>query len=487
MFGNKTTITYVIVLFSLNIFFVENSFARTSREVVNDKFENVGLIHNSGKNGCTGTIIKHGVILTAKHCFGSREIGELGASHFSVSFISARYPLTKAFLINGNDIKRIVPDTGNNDIAYMLYEPKATEEKIDLVVNQIQLSVPSKETPALIIGYPTQTNNPEHLSKIISRNCSFDGVSSEYTQMVLSNQYHGRLYQTSCAGFYGNSGGPVIIRDNLNRLKLIGVVTHTFSVDSFGQILEKRIETDPFGQYIADANVSLLSDAKSLSNVLSLDITKIHNNALLSDELTQLGPLREYRSSDLDSDAFSFFYPQLKKPALDESFETQSVEKIFRRRSEYGDANLNCSSQFNRVKVAFDNIIKKNKLESKFSDENFYLALSCNGLGPDANYSFGVLFLTGEIVNLMDTDGKLTCLISHELSHRLLKHDRIRVGQAQQELDADALATILTVRSGYGKQDCRDFVGETSVFDAHLDGYPSSFERLLNINRMIFP
>lgn len=59
--------------------------------------------------------------------------------------------------------------------------------------------------------------------------------------------------------------------------------------------------------------------------------------------------------------------------------------------------------------------------------------------------------------------------------------------QAQQELDADSLATVLTVRSGYDKKDCRDFVNETSVYDIHLNCYPSSFERVVNINRMIGP
>ena len=276
--------------------------------------------------------------------------------------------------------------------------------------------------------------------------------------------------------------------DRFNHLKIVGVVAHTFSVNSFsGQVLQERIETDAFGQFIADANVSLLSDAKLLSKVLSTDIAKIDDTKLMSDELAQLGPSRDYRSMNLNSDIFSFFYPKLKMPEFDEYFEKQSIEKIVRRRSDYGDANLKCSTQYDRVKTAFDKIIESNNLKSSITDNNFYLALSCNGLGPDANYSFGVLFLTAEVVNLMNTDGKLTCLIAHELGHRLLKHGRIQISQAQQELDADAMATVLTSHAGYEKKDCLDFAAETSVFDVHFGGYPSSFERMLNINRINFP
>lgn len=101
---NKLTIFFLAITSLLHLY------SGSIREMRKDDFENVGLIRILDDSYCSGIIIHHGVFLTAKHCFGGRQIAGAGLKNFSLSFMFNRYSLKSPLIISGEQIKRIVPD-----------------------------------------------------------------------------------------------------------------------------------------------------------------------------------------------------------------------------------------------------------------------------------------------------------------------------------------------------------------------------------------
>lgn len=239
----------------------------------NSSYFSVGLIAFNGAPTCSGTIIRHGVLLTAKHCFRDRPY----SNHKRLSW-SLHFPLPEpqkgSILIPGIKIKKIILDKGENDIAFILYDSLLTEKKLPVEVTNFSKATFIKEdTAAKVIGFPHQDMLFSKTPRVIADNCLFTGL------LGTNSGYSGSVSGTNCGGYWGVSGGPVFIEDKVKHsfTSLVGVVTHTFSTKQDGSIDETKIQNDSFGKYINDTTVSLVSSSLMLDEILTLDLSKVPN------------------------------------------------------------------------------------------------------------------------------------------------------------------------------------------------------------------
>lgn len=465
---------------------------KARRVIKNQQFDNVGFILKDGKSNCSGTIIKHGVFLTAKHCFSGRQFGGEGLKFFSLSFITKDAPPEKPFVVSSDQLIRVFPDEGFNDLAYVLYKPEATMGKINLAVNIDESSNYEGLNSLMLIGFPKiNLNEPQ---KISSENCFMGEISGRYRKYPKSLHYRGDLLDTTCPAYYGNSGGPVIgvkltQSDNGLTIKttVIGVVAHTFND-------ENAIQKDAFGIYVDNANFSPIKDAKNLNYVLNLDVLSLSDSDFLGNKKASLATpeiqINDWMSKQKD---FPFiFYPSKTfwKKGRDQN---QILKKRQEYENKYSNYQSKCPTESLRAQNAFQNIVQKNKLNGYLADENsLKLFVDCENNGLDAGAWAGSFTLSKGMINSLTTDGALACLVAHEMSHHLLKHDQIYKNEifiSRKELDADSLGIALAIQSGYTKDDCKEFLDFSSMLDAGVAGsedpYPSSYERIQNLKDIV--
>lgn len=111
--------------------------------------------------------------------------------------------------------------------------------------------------------------------RVVSKDCVFTGRNDYIRPTPNDSGYDGLLFETTCEGWWGMSGGPVLGKDSTGQLRVVGVVTHTFHLTPDGDIDEGHIKHDVFGQYIRDVAISPLSQATQLKEMLSTDIDKL--------------------------------------------------------------------------------------------------------------------------------------------------------------------------------------------------------------------
>jgi hypothetical protein len=465
---------------------------KAKRVLRNQQFDNIGYILKDGKPYCSGAILKHGVFLTAKHCFSGRQFGGEGLKHFSLAFITKNDTPENPFIVSSDNLVRIFPDEGFNDIAYILYKPESTRS-VDLAVNATDfLNFEEDLTSLMLIGFPKVTL--PYPQKISSEQCSLAEMAGRYRKYPKSLHYKGELFDTTCPAYYGNSGGPalgvrVVPTDNglSAKVSLVGVVAHTFND-------EANLQKDEFGAFVDNANISPLRDAKNLNTVLSLDIPNLSDSNFLGNKKIALNT-PELKVSDWltqQKDFPSLFYSEKsfwKKP--------KDLTNISKKRQElensYGNSQVKCPQETNRVQSVFNNIISKNNL-SKYleGDNNLRIFVDCENNGLDAGTWYGSLKISKGMIKSLKADGALSCLVAHELSHHLLKHDQIvrnEIFISRKELDADALGAALTLQAGYTKADCGTFLTFAAVLDGGIAGsedpYPTSYERMQNLKDLI--
>lgn len=242
-------------------------------------YDSVGLIAFNGAPTCSGTLIKHGVILTAKHCFGERPYKGSNILSWSLHFPLPSKEGQRSILVAGPKLKKVIMDSGENDIAYFLYDPAATEYRLPIDLTGFSSKEDLKLNPdAKVIGFPSQEMMYSNTPRVVAEDCHFTGFFGK------SPGYQGVLAGTNCGAYWGVSGGPVFIQDlTTNKFtKLVGVVTHTFAIDKEGSIDPTKIQKDSFGKFINDTNVSPLTDASSLKSILSMDLSRIPNSEQVS-------------------------------------------------------------------------------------------------------------------------------------------------------------------------------------------------------------
>ena len=240
------------------LFFSLNTFS-ASREVGNTSLEFVGQIKFSNRR-CSGFIVKHGLLVTAKHCF----------THFDVSPEDFSPKRTTVFFPgNGpgvliNTLKNLILDSGENDIAYLTYDPSETLNKIDLGNFEISKDIDLDQEifRAGFSGEETYSGD-----RILVKGCKFTKKTGYFPPMVTDPGYEGLLYDSECPAWYGDSGGPVISSID-GKLFLIGVLSHTFEVDFAGEILPESIQKDQIGRYVKTSIVSPFSEALDIWDLI---------------------------------------------------------------------------------------------------------------------------------------------------------------------------------------------------------------------------
>ena len=262
-FYSKTTSLYLFILLFFQFAFIHNA-SGTAREKVGEKFPFVGLIKYENGLVCTGFLIKHGVLATAKHCFSHRDINSLNfePTKLKVSFFTEKedpfFPQLP-LIIENNDILRLVLDSGANDIAYIIYKREATINKIKLPKMDVNLHKDlSDETHVFRVGFPMGENHV--FDKVISKDCQFTGKTDFFRPTITDPGYEGLLYDTNCPAWYGDSGGPVFEayknESQKETMVIHGVLTHTFEVNFAGEIEESSKERDSIGEFVKTSNFS---------------------------------------------------------------------------------------------------------------------------------------------------------------------------------------------------------------------------------------
>jgi len=242
----------ILVLLSISL----SAFA-SNREIVKERFSFVGKLNYLGVK-CSAFILKHGLLVSAKHCF----------SHFDIypeNFDAGKIQINfGAFVLSGPGVSELVFDRGENDLAYIIYNGELTRGRIDLSNIEPALEVES-ETEVFRLGFPGVGKYENE--QILTGSCKYLGVRDFFPPKITDPGYDGILLDTDCQAWHGDSGGPVI-RQADGKLQILGVLSHTFEVDFAGRIKDEALGEDKIGPYVKTSMFSPLSEAVDLDYYL---------------------------------------------------------------------------------------------------------------------------------------------------------------------------------------------------------------------------
>jgi hypothetical protein len=130
-----------------------NDSALLDRFAAGSLYPSVGLIMKNGTQSCSGLILKHGVFVTARHCFDFPVNAATIELHFAASDqIVLGQP--GVVTVASSQIKEVKADEGSNDIAYIFYDSSATSSHSFLVETTYNKEIPEKDTPIRVVGFP---------------------------------------------------------------------------------------------------------------------------------------------------------------------------------------------------------------------------------------------------------------------------------------------------------------------------------------------
>ena len=230
------------------------------RVLLSGKHEVVVITYN-GALRCTGTILDHGVVLTARHCFDNGLEKNIENIELEVDASLSHPKLTIT------NISSLNFDSGNNDFAWLIYNKDQSIVRTDL--QKIELDrdhIPTEGDPLSLIGFPVTDSGK--LLKLVTRPCIRLKRQGEILPLPKDPGYLGIFYDTNCIAWRGNSGGPLFSMktgaSGQEIHKLVGIVTHTFDVTALGSILESALSKDEFGTYVKTVNFSSITAAKDV-------------------------------------------------------------------------------------------------------------------------------------------------------------------------------------------------------------------------------
>jgi len=234
------------------LFFSLMAFA-SNREIIKELYPFVGKLNYQGVS-CSAFIIKHGVLVTAKHCFSHHDFfpEDFKSTDLKVSFSN--------FVLEGQEGSELVFDRGENDLSYIIYNPNLTQDKIDLTKIEPSLDV-DDNTSLFRVGFPGVGDFIDE--KVLTYDCNYLGDKEFFPPKILDPGYEGILLDTTCQAWHGDSGGPVI-RKSGKKLQILGVLSHTFEVDYAGRIKEESMGEDHIGPYVKTSMFSPFSETVDL-------------------------------------------------------------------------------------------------------------------------------------------------------------------------------------------------------------------------------
>jgi hypothetical protein len=202
-----------------------------------------------------------GILVTAKHCFTHHDVDP---DNIQLEYLRANFQdeQNNKILLYGHQIKELVFDSGENDIAYLIFDPKEIEIEINFKNLNVELNPIPNEIEILHVGYPSGNE------RVVSFDCQFSGETSYFEPRITDPGYEGILLNTSCPAWYGDSGGPVFSIDENKKIQIWGVLTHTFDVDMFGDLLEDQISEDHIGQYVMTSMFSPFSETTNFQDLV---------------------------------------------------------------------------------------------------------------------------------------------------------------------------------------------------------------------------
>lgn len=241
-----------LILLSLNLM-------AANREIGNASLDFVGEISLRGRR-CSGFLAKHGLLVTAKHCFS--HYGE-HPDTFSSKGIKVVFPSADSEVVI-TSIERLMFDSGENDIAYLVYNPEQTSNQITLGNFYF-----SKDIEGDFDIYRAGFSGEEEFvnTRILTKGCRFNQKTGYFPARITDPGYDGLLLDTECPAWFGDSGGPVIYKSE-DKFVIVGILSHTFEVDYAGNIPLEAIERDIFGRFVKTSFVSPFSQAIDIWNLL---------------------------------------------------------------------------------------------------------------------------------------------------------------------------------------------------------------------------
>jgi V8-like Glu-specific endopeptidase len=235
---------FVTTLFSLSALAAQMNFVTQPQRFVDKEYNWIGKLNINGRPECTTWILKHGIAVTAKHCFLHKDLNEFFANEY-VSFFSIEFTDKDEQVINV-PLTSIKFDEGNNDIVYLIYEEKATNDKIKFN-HTFSTDNTNPNTEVNLAGYTENSSD-----RIISTNCFTTGFQKDFPATKMDPGYLGVFENTNCRSWYGVSGGPVFSEDPATKSTIIyGVVTHTFDTLESGEPNPLLITVDEFGESLS--------------------------------------------------------------------------------------------------------------------------------------------------------------------------------------------------------------------------------------------
>ena len=151
--------------------------------------------------GCTAAVVRHGLILTAKHCSWADLITLCGSQPEPWSAdVALRDPI-------------VDPD---NDLAFYEYPAAATEGLFGVPAFESATGAPDETTELIHVGFPATEQ------QLVSTGCYATGV----VRVIRKYKDHGPQYFTNCPGHFGHSGGPFVSRSG-DDWTLYGAASYT--------------------------------------------------------------------------------------------------------------------------------------------------------------------------------------------------------------------------------------------------------------------
>ena len=255
----KTTFTATLKLLFCLVFFGVYDARAAERVKIPHQFPFVGVVKFTNGPVCTGFLVTHGVMATAKHCFSHHDIDELNIESKNLQLIFPKKGGNIDFhntLIEKEDILKLVLDSGSNDLAYIIYKREKTQNEIEIPAMKLNLDEDIVDQAQVYrVGFPMGENHV--FDKVQTSDCLFTGKTDFFRPTITDPGYEGLLYDTDCPAWFGDSGGPIFEENKETKeLTIHGVLTHTFEVNFAGEIEEISKKRDSIGEYVKTSNFS---------------------------------------------------------------------------------------------------------------------------------------------------------------------------------------------------------------------------------------